>query len=136
MTDTDTSTSKRSVFRLIGDLPNQLIGLVKAELESLKNEMVAKLKAAGIGIGLFAGAAFFAFFAFAVLITAAVLGIAVALPAWLSALIVAVALLIIAGILAFVGLKSVKKGVPPAPKKTIDSLHKDVNAIKGVGKRD
>jgi hypothetical protein len=135
MTDTD-RTQRRGLFRLLGDLPKLVVDLFRAELDSLKNELTAKLKAAGIGIGLFAGAALFAFFALAVLIAAAVLGLAEALPAWLSAIIIGVVLLIIAGVLAFIGLKSVKKGMPPAPTETIQSVKKDVNTIKGIGKRN
>jgi Putative Actinobacterial Holin-X, holin superfamily III len=135
MTDEERG-SRRGVFRLIGDLPSQLIALVKAELDSLKKEIIGKLVAAGIGIGLLVGAALFAFFLLAVLITAAILGIATALPAWLSALIVAAALLIVTIVLALLGLKKLKQGVPPAPTETITSLKKDVNVIKGIGKRD
>jgi uncharacterized membrane protein YgaE (UPF0421/DUF939 family) len=127
---------KRSIFRLIGDLPGHLIELVKAELDSLKAEMVGKLKAAGIGIGLLVGAALFAFFLLAVLITAAILGIATALPAWLAALIVAAGLLIVVLILAGLGVSNLMKSVPPAPTGTIESIKQDVNAIKGIGKRD
>lgn len=135
MTDAE-RTSRLSVFRLIGNLPSQLIELIKAELDSLKKEIVGKLVAAGIGIGLLVGAALFGFFLLAVLITAAILGIATALPAWLSALIVAAALLVIVIILALLGISSLKKGVPPAPTETITSLKKDVNVIKGIGKRN
>jgi hypothetical protein len=135
MTDTD-RTSKRSIFRLIGDLPGLLMELVRGEIDSLKQEIATKLKAAGIGIGLLAGAAFFAFFLFCVLITAAILGIAEALPAWLAALIVAFVLLIITAVLALLGIKKLKAGVPPAPTETVKSIKKDVDAIKGTGKRD
>jgi len=129
-------TPRRSVFKLIADLPGYIVDLVKAELESLKAEIVGKLKLAGIGIGAFAVAGVFAFFALGVLIAAAVLGIATALPAWLAALIVGVALLVIAGILALVGVQMLKKGAPPTPTDTIESVKKDVNALKGTGKRD
>lgn len=135
MTDSE-RTSKRSIFRLIGDLPGLLMELIRGELDSLKQEIAGKLKAAGIGIGLLAGAAFFAFFLFCVLITAAILGIAEALPAWLAALIVAAVLLIITLVLALLGIKKLKAGVPPAPTETVKSIKKDVNAIKGTGKRD
>jgi hypothetical protein len=135
MTDTE-RTSKRSIFRLIGDLPGLLMELIRGELDSLKQEIAGKLKAAGIGIGLLAGAAFFAFFVFSVLIAAAILGIAEALPAWLAALIVAFVLLIITAVLALLGIKKLKTGVPPAPTETVKSIKKDVNAIKGTGKRD
>ena len=79
---------------------------------------------------------FFAFFAVAVLVAAAVLGIAEALPAWLAALIVAVALLVITGILAGIGVAQLKRGVPPTPTRTILSVKKDVDAVRGIGKRE
>jgi len=125
---------RRSIFRLIGDLPGALMALVRAELDSLKNEIIGKLKAAGIGIGLFVGAGLFAFFLLAVLITAAILGIATALPAWLAALIVAAGLLVIVIVLVLLGVASLKKGLPPAPTETIKSVQKDISAIKGIGK--
>ncbi len=125
----------RSLFRLLGDIPRLIVELLKAELDQLKKEMVAKLIHAGIGIGLFVGAAVFLFFAVGVLLAAAVLGIATALPAWLAALIVGAALLVITIVLALIGLAQVKKGVPPAPTQTIDSVKRDVAAVKGIGKR-
>ncbi|MDF2442569.1 MAG: hypothetical protein JWR01_772, partial [Subtercola sp.] len=87
----------------------------------------------GIGAGLIAAALFLLFFVFAVLVAAAVLGIATALPAWLSALIVAGGLLVVAIILVLVGIAQIKKGAPPVPEETITSLKKDVNAVKGLG---
>jgi len=58
------------------------------------------------------------------------------LPAWLAALIVAVLLLLVTGALAFVGLRQVKKGVPPVPEESIQSVKDDVRAFKGMGKYD
>jgi len=127
---------KRSLFKLIADLPTLLVDLLRGELDSLKHEITEKLKHAGIGIGLLAGAGVFAFFAVLVLIAAAVLGLATVLPAWAAALIVGGVILIIAGILVAIGLRSLKKGVPPAPTETIESIKKDVQTIKGTGKRD
>jgi predicted phage tail protein len=131
----DTTGRKRSVFGLIADLPHLFTTLVKAELEQLKNEVIGKLKHAGIGIGLFAGAGVFAFFMVGVFLAAAVLGFATFLPGWLAALIVAGILLVIVVILVLIGLAQVKRGVPPAPTETMKSVRKDVNAIKGIGKR-
>jgi uncharacterized membrane protein YdbT with pleckstrin-like domain len=125
--------ARRSLVSLLADLPTLIIQLLKDELENFKRELTAKLAKLGIGVGLFVAAALLAFFAFATLIAAAVLGIATALPAWLAALIVAVALLLIAGILVLVGMKSLKKGLPPVPEETIQSLKKDVNTVKGLG---
>jgi uncharacterized membrane protein YqjE len=132
---TGSETPKRSLFTLIGALPTLLVDLVKSELALLKAELTEKLKNAGIGIGLMAGAAAFAFFALGVLVAAAVLGLAVVLPGWAAALIVAAVLLLVAAGLVLLGVRQLKRGTPPAPEKTIQSVHKDVNAIKGIGKR-
>lgn len=127
---------KRSLFKMIADLPGYFADLVRSEIELLKAELIAKAKHAGVGAGLVAAGVFFAFFAFAVLLTAAVLGIATALPGWLAALIVGGALLVITAILVLVGVNQLKRGTPPVPTETIASVKKDVNAIKGIGKRD
>ena len=132
----DDAPSRKSIFALIADLPRLVIGQVKNEIEQFKNELIGKLKHAGIGVGLFAGAGFVAFFLFAVLISAAILAFATIMPGWLAALIVAGILLVIVVILASVGLRQVKKGVPPAPTETINSVKKDVIVIKRLGKRE
>jgi tetrahydromethanopterin S-methyltransferase subunit C len=125
-------SERRSIFRLIGDLPGALMALVRAELDSLKSEIAGKLKAAGIGIGLLVGAALFGFFLLTVLITAAILGLATALPAWAAALIVAGVLLIITAVLALLGISNLQKGIPPAPTETVKSIKKDVETLKGT----
>ena len=129
-------TPKRSLFKLIADLPTYIVELVKSELEQLKSEIVGKLKMAGIGIGAFVVAGAFAFFALGVLVAAAILGLATVLSGWAAALIVAGVLLLITGILVVVGINLLKKGTPPTPTDTIASVKEDVNAFKGTGKRD
>jgi amino acid transporter len=126
--------NQRSLGQLIGELPGLISTLIKDEVEQLKREITSRLTHIGIGAGLFVAAALLAFFALATLIAAAVLGIATALPAWLAALIVAAALLLITAILVFVGIKSVKNGIPPVPEEAIDSIKKDINAVKGLGR--
>ena len=127
---------KKSLFKLIADLPGALTDLIRSEIELLKAELIAKLKHVGIGAGLVLAGVVIALFAFGVLLAAAVLGIATALPAWLAALIVGVALLIITTVLVLIGVRQLKAGVPPVPTETIDSVKHDVDAIKGIGKRD
>ena len=122
---------KRSLFGLIGSLPGLISDLIRAELDRLKDEIATKAKAAGIGVALFAAAALFGFFALAVLLAAAILGIAVALPAWLPGAL----LLIITAILAFVGIKRFQAGTPPTPQDTIGSVKQDVRVLTGKEKR-
>ncbi|MEO7006524.1 MAG: phage holin family protein [Terrimesophilobacter sp.] len=135
MIDQQDARAKRSLFSLIGSLPTLISDLIKAELDQFKTEISTKAKAVGIGLASLVVASVFGFFAVATLIAAAVLGIAVALPAWLAALIVAVALLIVAGIVAFLGVSKLKAGSPPTPTDTIGSVKKDVRVITGTVKR-
>jgi len=135
MTDVERARS-RSVVALISDLPRLVVALLKAELESLRAEFSEKAKHAGVGIGLLGAAAGFLFFALGVLVAAAILGLSLVLPAWLSALIVFVVLLIIAGILALIAVSSFKRMQGVAPAQTISSIKQDTEALKGLGRYD
>ena len=63
--------------------------------------------------------------------TAAVLGFALILPAWLSALIVAGILILIAVVAGLIGWSSLKKGLPPVPDDLGRELSADAKALKG-----
>jgi len=126
---------KRSLFSLIADLPGYFMDLVRSEIEQLKKELVTRLAQAGIGIGLLLAAATVLFFALAVFITAAILGLSEVLAPWAAALIVGGGLLVITAILVAIGLASLKRG-SQGPTESIDSIKKDVRAIQGIGKRD
>ena len=128
--------TKQSLFTLLGELPGQIIALVKAEIDAFKADISGKAKSVGIGLGLFIGAAVFGYLAVLVFIALAVIAIDLALPLWLSALIVAVGLLLIAVILALIGLNRVKKGTKHDPDGVTASIQKDVDAFKGVGQYD
>ncbi len=128
----ETAKQKKSLFTLIGDIPTLITDLVKAEIEQLKGEMIVKIKALGIGGGLLAGAAVILLFMVGVLLTSAVLALALVMPGWLAALVVAFVLLIAAAIVGFIGYKKLKEGLPPTPTVTISSLKKDVDTIKGM----
>jgi Putative Actinobacterial Holin-X, holin superfamily III len=135
MTDRERARSQ-SLGELITALPRLLIELLKAELAHLRAEFAEKAKYAGIGIGLFVGAAAFLFFALGVLVAAAILGLAVVLPGWAAALIVFGALLIIAAVLVLIGVSSLKRMNGVAPTETIASVKSDIDAVKGLGRYD
>lgn len=126
---------KRSLLSLIADIPALIQELFHREVELLKAEVFAKLKALGAGAGLLAGAVVVLLFMIGVLLTAAVLALSQVMPGWLAALIVAAFLLIVAGILALIGYRILKRGIPPIPTESIDSLQRDYRAIRGIGKR-
>lgn len=135
MTTPTTGPRKRSLVELITSIPTLVTDLVSREIELLKAEMLAKVKALGIGAGLLAGALVVVLGMLGVLLTAAILGLSQVMPGWLAALLVAAVLLVIAVILGLIGYRVLKKGVPPLPTESIDSLKRDYRAIKGMGKR-
>jgi membrane protein implicated in regulation of membrane protease activity len=124
-----------SLVELVADLPNRVTGLVQAEIQLLKTEVIGKLKALGIGAGVLLGAVIVLGFMVGVLLTAAILALALVMPGWLAALIVAAFLLIVAAVLALIGWRILKKGIPPIPSESIHSLKSDVRTIRGLGKR-
>lgn len=125
---------KRSLFALLADIPTLVTDLVTAEIEQLKAELTRKFKALGIGAGLLAGAAVVLLFMVGVLLTAAILALSLVMPGWLAALLMALVLLIIAAILGWIGYLRLKAGMPPLPTESIESLKKDINVIRGMGK--
>jgi VIT1/CCC1 family predicted Fe2+/Mn2+ transporter len=119
-----------STGELISQLTEQLSRLVRDEARLAQAEVTQKAKKLGVGAGLFGGAGLMAFFGTAVLIAAVVLGLAVVLPAWLAALIVAVVLFAVAGVLALVGKKDVAQASPPLPTQAIAGVQADVATVK------
>jgi hypothetical protein len=119
-----------STGELIGQLTDQLSRLVRDEARLAQAEVTQKAKRLGVGAGLFGGAGLTAFFGLAVLISAVVLGLAEVLPAWLAALVVAVVLFAVAGVLALVGKKDVEAASPPLPSQAIAGVQADVATVK------
>jgi hypothetical protein len=130
-----TPAAAKSTAELVRDVTELVPRLVREELNLAKAELTTKGKHAGVGAGLFGGGGLFAFFGLAVLIAAAVLGLAEAVPAWASALIVAAVLLLVAGALALVGRSQVRQAVPPLPEQAVDSTKHDVQAVKESARR-
>ncbi len=126
----------RSLFSLLRELPATLLELVRIEFEELKREMGRKLKKLGLGALLISIAATLGLFLLGTLIAAAILGLALIMPAWLAALVVSGGLLILMIILLAVGVSTFKKGSPPLPTETFDALIEDAHALKGEGRFD
>lgn len=140
MTDPTTGTGqprprKRSLVELLTSVPEQAQELVRREIELVKTELLEKLKAIGTGAGLLFAAVVVLLFFVGVLLTLAIIGLSYVMPDWAAALVVAGALLVVAAILALVGYRILKRGIPPLPTETIESVQKDLSAIRGMGKR-
>lgn len=126
----------RSLFSLLRELPATLLELVRIEFEELKREMGRKLKKLGLGALLISMAATLGLFLLGTLIAAAILGLALIMPAWMAALVVSGALLILMIILLAAGVSTFKKGNPPLPTETFDAIIEDARALKGEGRYD
>jgi hypothetical protein len=117
---------------LVHDLSQQLPQLIRSEIRLAQAEVTAKGKRAGIGIGMFSAAGLLAFFALGTLITTAILALALVLPAWLSALIVAIVLLAVAGVVALMGKNKVQEATPAKPERAIEGVKEDIATVKGA----
>ena len=122
--------SEASMAELVKQLSEQTSRLARQEVELAKAELTAKGKRAGIGAGMFGGAAMFSFYAVGALTATAILGLAKAVAAWLAALIVTAALGAIAGVLALTGKSQVEQATPPVPEQTTESVKEDVEWAK------
>jgi uncharacterized membrane protein YqjE len=112
-------------------LSEQIPELVRSELRLAQAELAQKGKKAGLGVGMFSAAGLLAFFGLATLITTAILALALVLPAWAAALIVAVVLFAGAGGVALAGRNKVQAATPATPERTIANVREDVSVLKG-----
>jgi len=130
MDSPSTPPQESSAADLLKQVSEQTQRLIRQELALARLELTDKAKHAGIGVGMLVGAGLVAFFAAGILVATLVLVLATALDAWLAALIVAVALLALAGLLAVVGKGQLERATPPAPKQTIESVKADVEEVR------
>jgi len=115
---------------LVKDLSEQVSRLVRDELQLAKVEMTSKGKRAGAGAGMLGGSGILALYGIGCLLAAAVIGLAIVLPAWLATLIVGAAVLAIAGMAALIGRNKLKAAAPPVPEQAVDSVKADVAEVK------
>jgi hypothetical protein len=128
-------TLERSTGELVKQVSEQISVLVRDELKLAQLEMTRKGKQAGIGAGMLGGGGLIALYGLGCLIVCAILALNLALAAWLSALIVGVVLLAVAGAAALLGKSRLQKATPPVPAETVDSVKTDVEEIKQRARR-
>jgi hypothetical protein len=118
-----------STAELIQRATEQVSRLVRDEFQLAKIELAEKGKRAGIGAGLFGGGGLFAFYGVAVLVAAAVLGLAEVLDPWLAALVVGAVLLLLAGGLALAGRERVRGVGKGVPGDALTRVRRDIDAV-------
>ena len=126
----ETFDDDRSLGTVVKELTADLSTLFRSEIALLKLEVkdtVAKLSG---GTAMFLGAAFLGVFGIGFLFVTIVLGLVrLGVPAWLSTLVVTVALFVGAAVLAMMGKKKFA-AVQFVPTESIEQIKTDIESIK------
>jgi uncharacterized membrane protein YqjE len=130
MTTEETHRDQRSIRELIDQLSEDVRGLVRAEVSVIRAELEEKLRRLAVGAALIAVAGVLGMLALGAATATAIIALANVLATWLAALIVTVVLLLVAGIAVLVGVKILRRGVPPTPTESVDSIKEDVSWVK------
>jgi hypothetical protein len=122
-----------SLGELFAAASRDLSTVIQAEIELAKAEVGAQVGKVAAGAGAFGGAAFLGLFAFQLFSFGFAYGLAKAgLPLWAAFLIAGGAYLLVAGLLALVGISALKRVGPP--ERTIRSAQQTVAVLKNRGK--
>ena len=100
--------------------------MLQREAELARLELKEKGSRMAIAGELVAGALAVGLFALGTLVAAAVLGLAIVVPAWASALIVGTLLAVVAAVLFLVGRERMRSVGSLAPTETIETVREDV----------
>ncbi|QFZ18035.1 phage holin family protein [Saccharothrix syringae] len=123
-TDREPSTAE-----LVNRLSEQVSRLARDEIRLAVAEMRTKGRRVGTGAGLLGGAGVLAWFGLGAVIAGLVLLLATVWPAWVSAFVVALAVLAVAGVLALAGRKQIDRGTPPVPEEAIAGVKQDIATV-------
>ena len=104
--------------------------LVRLEIELAKSELASKGKHVALGIGLLFAAALGGLMLIATLATAAILAVALAVPTWAAALVVAGLLLLLTGACLLIGICSLRSAARPLPKQAIETSKENLEWLK------
>ncbi|MEU2615668.1 phage holin family protein [Micromonospora sp. NPDC007271] len=127
--------AEASVAQLVERATDQITRLVRDELAAARAELTGKGKRAGAAAAMLGGAGGMAFYGGGGLVAAFILLLAKVMWAWLAALVVAVILLAVAGLLALSGKKQTSKMMPLKPQSTLDSVRTDVKSVQQAAKK-
>ena len=124
------AATSTSTADLVNQATAQVSTLVRDELALAKLELTEKGKRAGIGGGLFGGAAVLGLYGLGLLLALAVVLLDLVWPLWLALLVVLVVVLVAAGIAALMGRQKLKAAGPPVPSDAVASTQADVQTVK------
>ena len=131
MTTTDARRLRERPFgELLSEFANETTDLIGKEFELARAEVGEQVNRAKSAAGLFGAAAVVGLAALGALTACAIIALALVIDAWLAALIVGGAMLLVACILALAGRSRMKSVAPPVPEQTLGNLKRDFAAVQ------
>ena len=121
---------ERPLGDLVKQLADQTSTLMRQEIKLAKAETTEKAKVAGKGAGLIGAGAVLALLGAGALTAFLIMLLDGALANWLSALIVGIVFVALAGALAMAGKNRIQRAAPPVPEQTVDTAKEDVEWAK------
>jgi hypothetical protein len=120
----------RSIADLLRELSEEIGTLVRAEMQLARAEIAEKVKPAAASAVSFGATALFGLGAFGALTAALIAAIALALPTWAAALIIAIVYGIVAYVLVENGKKKLREAEPPLLPQTTQTIKDDITWAK------
>jgi hypothetical protein len=120
-----------SLLTLLGDLPDLVSNLVKAEIDAAKTWVARTSKDAGIGSVWFLVALFFLFWAVPVVLVFSIAGLSSWFPVWLSAIITFGILLLAVLVFALLGILKFRRVL--RRENPAQAVATDVRIVKEAG---
>jgi hypothetical protein len=122
-------TEEPTIGKLVVDASRDVSSLIQSEIALAKSELKVSVKAGGVSIAMFAAAAFLGLLAIIMLSVAFAYFVHMTgLDLAWCFLIVFAAYLLVAGLLAFIGIRKVKQVTPP--KRSIEQARQNKTLLK------
>jgi uncharacterized membrane protein YqjE len=133
MTTRDQPPRRENAFALVRRLVSGGVALARLEFQHGRQELAERLQGNLRAAMLFGIAAALGLLALIALVDLIIALIALLVPTWLAALIVLVLFVVLAGLFAFLGTRSIRS---PVPEETIASVKEDIEWAKRLLRRE
>jgi uncharacterized membrane protein YqjE len=118
------------IQELVTRLTEEVRTLIRLEIQLVQAEMTDKAKSAARALAYAAIAGVFAFFAIFGLLITLIWGLGEFMPIWLSALIVTVVFLALAGLVGLFAMRRARRATPPFPDQAYEAVKTMPDEIK------
>lgn len=127
------ATDEQSLGQAAKQVAEHASALARLELELAALELKSKVAALGKAAVFAAGALFLVLYGIGFAFATIAAALATFLPTWLALLLVTIFLLLGAGLLGVLAVKSLKRGTPPVPKQAIEEAKRTTEALRTNG---